>query len=122
MANQDARQHGATLGHLPDHLPRLGQEIEPARRVCSCVCTGMGKIGEDRAERPGIVPARFQAIVTVRPRHACRRCDAGSVQADTPDRPVEGGLPTEGAGAHVAVVRSADHVPHCRQCLIHGRG
>ena len=34
------------LGHLPDHLPRLEQVIEPARRVCPCGCTDMVKIGE----------------------------------------------------------------------------
>ena len=34
------------LGHLPDHLPRIEQVIEPARRVCPCGCTDMVKIGE----------------------------------------------------------------------------
>ena len=47
------------LGHLPDHLPRIEQVIEPARKVCPCGCTDMVKIGEDRAERLDIVPARF---------------------------------------------------------------
>lgn len=83
------------LGHLPGHLPRIEQVIEPARRVCRCGCTDLVKIGEDRAERLDIVPARFQVIVTVRPRYACRRCDAGVVQADTPNWLIEGGLPTE---------------------------
>lgn len=39
----------------------------------------MVQIGEDRAERPHSVPARVQVIVTVRPRHVCRRRDAGVV-------------------------------------------
>jgi hypothetical protein len=56
------------LGHLPDHLPRIEQVIEPAQKVCPCGCTDMVKIGEDRAERLDIIPARFQVIVTVRPR------------------------------------------------------
>lgn len=84
------------LGHLPDHLPRIEQVIEPEQMVCPCGCTDMVKIGEDRAERLDIIPARFQVIVTVRPRYACRRCDAGVLRADTPNWLIEGGLPTEG--------------------------
>jgi len=67
--------------------------IEPAQKICPCGCTDMVKIGEDRAERPDIVPARFQVIITVRPRYACRGCDAGVMQADTPNWLIEGGLP-----------------------------
>ena len=33
MANPDA-QRKRNLGHLPDHLPRIEQVIEPARKVC----------------------------------------------------------------------------------------
>ncbi len=110
------------LGHLPDHLPRIEQVIEPAQKVCPCGCTDMVKIGEDRAERLDIIPARFQVIVTVRPRYACRRCDAGVCQAETPHWLIEGGLPTEGTLAHVAVSKYADHLPLYRQCQIYGRG
>ena len=77
------------LGHLPDHLPRIEQVIEPAQKICPCGCTDMVKIGEDRAERLDIVPARFQIIVTIRPRYACRRCDGCVVQADTPNWLIE---------------------------------
>ena len=110
------------LGHLPDHLPRIEQVIEPAQKVCLCGCTNMVKIGEDRSERLDIIPARFQVIVTVRPRYACRRCDAGVLQADTPHWLIEGGLPTEGTLAHVAVSKYADHLPLYRQCQIYKRG
>ena len=52
--------------------------------VSPCGCTDIVKIGEDRAERLDIVPARFQVVVTIRPHYACRRCDAGVVRAATP--------------------------------------
>jgi transposase len=110
------------LGHLPDHLPRIEQVIEPVHKVCPWGCTDMVKIGEDRAERLDISPARFQVIVTIRPKYACRRCDAGISQAATPHWLIEGGLPTEGTLAHVAVSRYADHLPLYRQCQIYGRG
>ncbi len=58
----------------------------------------------------------------VRPRYACCRCDAGVIQADTPNWLIEGGLPTEGTLAHVAVSKYADHLPLYRQCQICGRG
>ena len=110
------------LGHLPDHLPRIEQVIEPAHKVCPCGCTDMVKIGEDRSERLDIIPARFQVIVTIRPRYACRRCDGGVLQAEAPARLIEGGLPTEGTLAHVVVSKYADHLPLYRQSQIYRRG
>jgi len=96
--------------------------IEPENKVCLCGCTDLMKIGEDRAERLDIIPARFQVIVTIRPKYACRRCDAGISQAATPHWLIEGGLPTEGTLAHVAVSKYADHLPLYRQCQIYARG
>jgi len=110
------------LGHLPAHLPRIEETIEPARKVCPCGCTDLVKIGEDRSERLDIIPARFQVIVTVRPKYACRRCEAGILQAPTPPRLIEGGLPTEGTMAHVAVSKYADHLPLYRPSQIYRRG
>ena len=134
------------LGHLPDHLPRVEQVIEPGHKVCPCGCTEMVKIGEDRSERLDVVPARFQVIVTLerrsglarmnssggriqgdqgpegRPRYACRRCDGGVLQAAAPARLIEGGLPTEGTLAHVVVSKYADHLPLYRQSQIYARG
>ena len=52
----------------------------------------------------------------MRPRYACPACQAGVVQAPTPARLIEGGLPTEAAIAHVLVAKYADHTPLCRQC------
>lgn len=110
------------LGHLPDHLPRIEQVIEPAHMACPCGCTDMVKIGEDRSERLDIIPARFQVIVLVRPKYACRRCDGGVLQAAAPARLIEGGLPTEGTLAHIAVSKYADHLPLYRQSQIYARG
>lgn len=73
------------VDHLPGHLPRIEQVIEPAAQICPCGCTDRVKIGEDRSERLDIVPDRFQVIVTVRPRYACRRCDEGVSQAAAPN-------------------------------------
>ena len=109
------------IGHLPEHLPRIERVIEPESKDCPCGCGEMVKIGEDRSERLDIVPAQLRVIVTVRPRYACGACERGVVQAPAPARLIEGGLPTEGALAHVLVSKYADHCPLYRQSQIYAR-
>ena len=106
------------LGNLPQSLPRIEQVIEPESTECPCGCGQMHKIGEDRTERLDIIPAQVQVIVTVRPKYACRSCSEGVTQAAAPAHLVEGGLPTEGAIAHVLITKYADHCPLYRQSQI----
>ena len=65
------------IGHLPAHLPRVFDVIEPENILCPCGCGEMTKIGEDRTERLHIVAAKLQVIVTVRPKYTCRKCEEG---------------------------------------------
>jgi transposase len=60
-------------------------------------------------------------IVTVRPKYACRICTDVITQAPTPPWLIEGGLPAEGAIAHVLVSKYADHCPLYRQSQILAR-
>lgn len=108
-------------GNLPEGLPRVEQVIEPDNLDCPCGCGAMHRIGEDRNERLDIVPAQLRVIVTVRPKYACRVCTDGITQAPTPPWLIEGGLPTEGAIAHVLVSKYADHLPLYRQSQILAR-
>ena len=96
-------------GNLPEGLPRIEQVIEPDSVECPCGCGQMHRIGEDRNERLDIVPAQLNVIVTIRPKYACHTCTDGVTQAPTPPWLIEGGLPTEGAIAHVLVSKYADH-------------
>ena len=102
-------------GNLPKDLPRIEQLVEPESLMCPCGCGQMHKIGEDRTERLDIVPAQLRVLVTVRPKYACRACTDGVSQAPAPATLIEGGLPTEGAVAHVLVSKYADHLPLYRQ-------
>lgn len=102
-------------GNLPEGLPRIERVVEPESLVCPCGCGQMHKIGEDRTDRLDIVPAQLRVIVTVRPKYACRACTDGVTQAPAPAALIEGGLPTEGAIAHVLVSKYADHLPLYRQ-------
>jgi transposase len=108
-------------GNLPEDLPRIERVIEPDNLLCPCGCGEMHKIGEDRTERLDIVPAKLRVIVTVRPKYACRSCTDGVTQAPAPAYLIEGGLPTEGAIAHVLVGKYADHLPLYRQSRILAR-
>jgi transposase len=108
-------------GHLPKHLPRIEQVIEPESTLCPCGCGEMAKIGEDVSERLDIVPAQLRVLVTRRPRYACRRCSAAVVQAHAPEHVVPGGLPTEALIAQVIVSKFGDHLPFYRQADIYTR-
>ncbi len=94
-----------------EDLPRIEEIIEPDSTACPCGCGEMERIGEDRTERLDIIPAQLRVIVTVRPKYACPACKGGVSQAKTPPHLIEGGLPTEGAIAHVLVSKYADHAP-----------
>jgi len=107
-------------GHLPKHLPRLEEIIEPESTICAC---GAERhiIGEDTSERLDIIPAQFRVIVTRRPKYACRSCEAGIVQGPAKSRLIEGGMPTEATVASVIVSKYADHLPLYRQSQIYAR-
>src|SRR5437868_11617946 len=64
---------------LPDHLPRHAIVHEPVHDgACTCPACGgdMARLGEDVTEVLDYIPGRFRVIRHVRPKYACRRCDA----------------------------------------------
>ena len=115
LHKKNAARRRAGRGRLPEHLPRIEQVLLPESTACPC-CQGiMVEIGCDTAERFDVIPVQFRALVTRRPKFACRACPGVVVQASAPARLVEGGMPTEAAVAQVAVARYADHMPLHRQ-------
>jgi transposase len=77
-------------------------------------------IGEDRSERLNVIPPKFRIIVTRRPKYAFREHD-GVLQALAPAHIIEGGLPSEGLLAYIAVSKYADGLPLYRQEAIYLR-
>jgi transposase len=114
---QSGRNHGA----LPAHLPRYEVVIDIEDRDCPCCGKTLTPIGEIRTEQLDVVPAQLRVRVTRRPRYACRACEEAVVIAPAPDRPVDGGMPTEALVAHVVVSKFADAQPLYRQVQILAR-
>ena len=97
---------------LPAHLPRETVLHEPVL-TCRCGCTDparLTRLGEDVTEVLEKLPARLKVIRHVRPRYACRSCEA-ILQAPAPDLPVERGRPGPGLLAHVLVSKYVDGLP-----------
>jgi transposase len=114
-ARARAGKRRANRGALPAHLPRLHVTIEPEDKSCPCCRSPMHVIGEETSERLDVIPAQFRAIVTHRPKYACRACEQAVVQASAPERLIKGGLPTEAMVASVLVAKYAWHLPLYRQ-------
>ena len=106
---------------LPEHLPRVERVIEPESIVCPCGCGNMVQIGEDRTERLDRVPARYEVIVTIRPKYACPKGRTGVVQARAPAHLLEGSWPTEALLAEIAVSKHSEHMPLNRQAEVMAR-
>jgi transposase len=107
---------------LPEHLPRETVLHEPVF-ACRCGCTDpkrLTKLGEDVTEVLEKIPARLKVIRHVRPRYACRACEA-ILQAPAPDLPVEKGRPGPGLLAHVLVSKYLDGLPLYRLSVILAR-
>jgi len=96
---------------LPESLPRVERVIEPDSIICPCGCGDMVKIGEDRSERLDYIPARYQVIVTIRPKYACPKGRTGVVQAKAPAHLLDGSWPTEALLAQIAVSKHSEHMP-----------
>ena len=104
----------------PDHLPRETVMHEP-EQLCGCCEPGkLARLGEDVTEVLEKIPARLKVIRYVRPRYACRVCEA-VFQAPAPDLPIERGRPGPGLIAHVAVSKYCDGLPLFRQSVILAR-
>jgi transposase len=121
LRRERADKRRARHGALPEHLPRVEIVLAPANTACPCCKAPMVEIGEDRSERLDKVPAQYRALVTRRPKFACRSCAGVVVQEPAPPRLIEGGLPTEAVVANVVVSRFADHQPLYRQSQIMAR-
>ncbi|HGO4163231.1 IS66 family transposase [Serratia marcescens] len=105
---------------LPAELPRETVVIEPMETACP-VCGGeLAALCETVTEQLDIINNAFKAIETVRPKLACRKCDA-IVQAPLPAKPIDRSYASPGLLARILVSKYVEHIPLYRQCEIYGR-
>jgi transposase len=108
---------------LPDHLPRrpVVHDVSPDQLTCPD-CGGCREVfGEEIREQLEYIPASLVVIQHVRPKYACKTCQAHVVIAERLPEPIEKGLPGPGLLAHVIVNKYADHLPLYRQERIFAR-
>jgi transposase len=108
----DTPRRPALRRPLPEHLPRETIVHEPVL-ACRCGCTDparLTRLGEAVTEVLEKTPARLKVIRHVRPRYACRACEA-VIQAPAPALPIERGRPGPGLLAHVLVSKYLDGLP-----------
>jgi len=107
---------------LPPHLPRETVMHEP-QIICVCGDCDRSRLtclGEDVTEVREKIPAWLKVIRHVRPRYACRKCEA-VFQPPAPDLPIERGRPGPGLIANVLVSKFCDGLPLYRQSVILAR-
>jgi transposase len=102
---------------LPVGLPRktVLHDIPPEQLPCPDCGAVRQRFGEDVREQLEYVPASMVVLRHVRPKYACKACEAHVVIAQRLPEPIEKGLPGPGLLAHVAVSKYADHQPLYRQ-------
>ena len=113
------RRKSAGRRPLPAHLPRevVVHEPEIACNCSDCDPARLAKLGETTTEVLEKIPAKLKVIQHVRPKYACRLCQA-VFQAPAPELPIEKGRPGPGLLAHVAVSKYCDGIPLYRQSVI----
>ena len=113
----EAADKPKTGGHgrkpLPASLPRkrIVHDVSLEDRACPECGETRQSIGEDVREQLEYVPASLLVLQHVRPKYACKSCEAHVIIAPRLPEPIEKGLPGPGLLAHVAVSKYADHLP-----------
>jgi transposase len=90
---------------LPEHLPRVEQVLSAGKACTDCGGT-LRELGRDATEELEYVPGRFVVNLTIRPRMACKGCEAIS-----PSHPIEKGIAGPGFVAHVLVANTRTTCP-----------
>src|SRR5262249_61577243 len=98
---------------LPASLPRkpVWHDVPPEQRLCPDCGAERTCIGQEVREQLEYVPASLVVLEHIRPKYACRACEAHVVIAQRLPEPIDKGLPGPGLMAHVAVSKYADHLP-----------
>jgi transposase len=111
------KKNGHGRKPLPKSLERRRKvhEVPPEQLPCPDCGAVRIRIGEEIREQLEFIPASLVVIEHVRPKYACKDCQANVVIAERLPEPIEKGLPGPGLLAQVIVSKYADHLPLYRQ-------
>jgi transposase len=117
------KKNGHGRKPLPASLPRqrVVHDLAPDQLPCPDCGAVRIPIGEEIREQLEYVPASLIVLQHVRPKYACRACEANVAIAERLPEPIEKGLPGPGLLAQVIVSKYADHLPLYRQERIFAR-
>jgi transposase len=115
VAKPQRKGHGRKP--LPAHLERrrVVHDVLPDELTCPDCGARREAFGEEVREQLDYIPASLVVIQHIRPKYACKACQANVIIADRLPEPIEKGLPGPGLLAHVIVSKYADHLPLYRQ-------
>ncbi|QDU69832.1 IS66 family transposase zinc-finger binding domain-containing protein [Engelhardtia mirabilis] len=96
---------------LPDELPRVRivHALDEDERCCPSCSKSMARIGGVVTEEVDYVPTSVVVREHVRPKDACRGCQAGVLIAPAPPQVIDKGRTGAGLLARVLVSKYADH-------------
>ena len=107
------KKNGHGRKPLPASLPRkpVLHDVPPEQLPCPDCGAERPCIGKEVREQLEYVPASLVVLEHIRPKYACRDCEANVVIAERLPEPIEKGLPGPGLMAHVITSKYADHLP-----------
>jgi len=120
VAEKTGSPRSSSRQPLPATLPRETVRIEPAETECPVCGSELAVLSETVSEQLDIINNAFRVIETVRPKLACRKCDA-IVQAPLPAKPLDRSYASAGLLARILVSKYVEHTPLYRQCDIYAR-
>ncbi len=96
---------------LPEHLPRIVEEVDPSKkeRTCACCSREMERVGEVITEELDIIPQQFRVKQFVQGKYRCRECMNRDVVKPLPPRPIQRGRPSPNLLAYLVVSKYLDH-------------
>lgn len=101
---------------IPADLPRevIIHDLPASEKICTCG-SELVRIGEEISEQVKYIPAQLSVVQHVRPKYACKPCEATVRMAAMPSLLLPKSLATPELVAHILVSKYVDHVPLYRQ-------
>lgn len=101
---------------LPKNLPRIDvvHDIEESQKICACGCQ-KERFGEEVTEQLEIIRPEVKVLRHVRPKYACKQCEAGVTIAPMPNLLLPKSNAAPSLITFIIISKYVDHLPLYRQ-------